>query len=163
MTKEELLKIYSAYLPYGLEFISSKDNGRYLMTDVKTVSEYPIWASTEWNDETLKYEPEINLKPSGGIGNGFRLEEVKPILYDLSYLTKEIEHEGETFVPIKRIYEINGWEWDYEEGNEIDEIGICSDLNILTYATAQLLLSWHLNVFSIPEDQFINKATLTNK
>jgi hypothetical protein len=88
-------------------------------------------------------------------------DEFTPVLYDLSYLTKPIEHEGEMFVPIKRIYEVNGWEWDDEEGNDIDEIGICSDLNILTYATAQLLLSWHFNIFSLPESEYINKATLT--
>lgn len=31
------------------------------------------------------------------------------------------------------------------------------------YEKFQMLLKWHFNVFNLPEDQFINKATLTNK
>ncbi|AZA91143.1 Uncharacterised protein [Chryseobacterium nakagawai] len=166
MTKEELLKIYSAYIPYGLEFISSKDNERHLLTDVKTVSDYPLWASTEWNEETLKYEPEINLKPSGGIGNGFKIEEVKPILYDLSYLTKEIEHEGETFVPTERLmnyasnFGVNRGVFEHMLSS-ILEGNTC--ITELPYYLIIKLLEWHLNIFQLPEDQFINKATLTNK
>ncbi|WP_336704423.1 hypothetical protein [Chryseobacterium indologenes] len=142
MNKEELLKIYSAYLPYDLKIGFDGEDYEHSFVGLENSNEGVMLIS-----------------PFGDFGRA-DIEKCKPILYDLSYLTKEIEHEGETFVPIKRIYEINGWEWDNEEGNEIDEIGICSDLNILTYATAQLLLSWHFNIFSLTEDQFINKATL---
>ncbi|GEJ46039.1 hypothetical protein [Chryseobacterium sp. ON_d1] len=140
MNKDELLKIYSAYLPYGLQ-ISTDDEGQDWVETVIGV-----------NNEALETS----------VGNYWDFT-VKPILYDLSYLTKEIEHEGERFIPIRKIYEINGWEWSDDEVNEIDEIGICSDLDILTYATAQLLLSWHFNIFSLPESEYINKATLTQK
>ncbi len=157
MNKDELLKIYSACLPYGLEFLSSKDNGRYLLTDVKTVSEYPLWASTEWNDETLKYEPEINLKPSGGIGHGFSFEEVKPIFYDLSCLTKEIEHEGEIINPKDILIKM-------DIGAELfSDEGLLHHTLDLPYKCIQKLLEWHFNIFSLPESEYINKATLTQK
>lgn len=179
MTKEEKLRVFAAYLPYKLEFISLTDNDRYLLTEVKYVTEYPLWASTEWNEETLKYDPEINLKPSGVIGNGFKFEEVMPILYDLSYLTKEIEHEGERFIPIVELLKIK---FPNQQGRyattEYSTYGhpfacfsvdagkqIRIDTSILQdqpHWIIQKLIEWHFNIFQLPEDEFINKATLTN-
>lgn len=141
MTNEEKLRVYAAYLPYELELKTDEGNKELVSVHI--------------DDEVL------GAMGSGGLDVQFYdLKSVKPILYDLSYLTKEIEHEGERFMSIRKIYEINGWEWNDDEVNEIDEIGICSDLDILTYATAQLLLSWHFNIFSLPESEYINKATL---
>ncbi len=153
MNKDELLEIYSAYLPYRLKFISIKNNQQYLLTGIDNINKWPLWASTEWNGKSHKYEPEINLKSGGTIGNGFKLKEVKPVLYPLEYLTKEIEHEGEKFVPQNKLRHLD-LEWL-----------INSDKLIMktNYEDVLKLLEWHFNVFQLPEDQFINKATLTNK
>lgn len=180
MTKEEQLKIYSAYLPYGLKFISNKDNQQYLLTGIDNIIKWPLWASTEWNDKSHKYEPEINLKPGGTIGNGFKLKEVKPVLYPLEYLTKEIDHEGESFIPIVELLKIK---FPNQQGRyattEYSTYGhpfACfrvdagkqirintSDLENQPYWIIQKLTEWKLNVFGLEESEYINKATLTQK
>ncbi|MDR4892252.1 MULTISPECIES: hypothetical protein [unclassified Chryseobacterium] len=138
MNKDELLKIYSAYLQFDVT--------------VRTA------LNTDFILKGISFRGSLQDKFGIDFTN---IQRGRLHLWDLSYLTKEIEHDGERFVPIRKIYELNGWEWDDEEVNEIDEIGICSDLNLLTYATAQILLSWHFNIFSLPESEYINKATLT--
>ncbi len=155
MNKDELLKIYSAYLPYGLKFISNKDNQQYLLTGIDNIIKWPLWASTEWNDKSHKYEPEINLKPGGSIGNGFKLKEVKPVLYPLEYLTKEIEHKGETFVPFNYLSPFLRHKIEFSK--------YIPNIKYFKLKDYLLLLEWHFNVFNLPEDQFINKATLTQK
>ncbi|WP_185246658.1 hypothetical protein [Chryseobacterium bernardetii] len=108
-----------------------------------------------------------------------------PVLYDLSYLTKEIEHEGRKFIPMHMLknggtdlneYRFLEWKGYSAIDNEQHETCYCpetmsfyqfymGDSRMCTgqYEKFQLLLKWHFNVFQLPEDQFINKATLTNK
>lgn len=87
MTKEEQLKIYSAYLPYGLKICTSYGNGK-------------------WNNPKKLTGADIDR-----ISTRSSNVQYKPILYDLSYLTKEIEHEGERFVPLKVLGEFIFKEW----------------------------------------------------
>lgn len=92
----------------------------------------------------------------------------KPILYDLSYLTKEIEHEGEKFVPIKKLkkygfYRVENDEYILRREGSFGSWSGYYNCEALPYYIIQMLLEWHFNVFGLPEDQFINKATLTNK
>ncbi|MGK6342813.1 hypothetical protein ACMGDK_11275 [Chryseobacterium sp. DT-3] len=78
MTKEEQLKIYAAYLPYDLKVCTSYNLG------------------TSWNKPKKLLGADIDR---------FRTNvKYKPILYDLSHLTKEIEHEGKKIIPIVELY-----------------------------------------------------------
>ena len=81
MTNQELLKAYSAYLPYGLK-------GNFEVSEV--VPNGPF----ELRNKTLRVD---NLE--------FFLKYAKPFLRPLSDLTKEIEHNGEKFVPILKLCE----------------------------------------------------------
>ncbi len=84
--KEITLKEWSAYLPYGLKFATKRG-----YDTLSTLSEDMI------NCDFEEY---------------YSLNEVKPILRDLSDLTKEIEHDGEKFVPIERLLDIeSGINW----------------------------------------------------
>ncbi|MGK6342893.1 hypothetical protein ACMGDK_11675 [Chryseobacterium sp. DT-3] len=143
MTKEEQLKIYAAYLPYGL------------LIETRT-------------DEEIKTEGSYISKLIGidqyGLLDEFHNTweyEVRPILYDLSYLTKEIEHEGERFVPIEELYRAD--EEQHYSHCDLDDmkhfIRVLPTAQI-PYCFIQKLLEWHFNVFNLPPDQFINKATL---
>lgn len=142
MNKDELLKIYSAYLPYGLNVqLSAKDtykNGVFPLVGIR--------------NDGLFYMGE-----SGMFGYVQReIGSVKPILYDLSYLTKDIEHEGEVIVLAKKIFK--------REWLDIAEYYVrCNQIMKLSYDNIQLLLKYHFNVFNLPESEYINKATLTNK
>ena len=98
-TKEELLNIYSSYLPYELKFIGDSDDIKTLTPSKLVLIENLYYGSLE-----------------------------KPILYSMDYLTKEIEHKGEKFYPYEKLHLcfsdvtnflnedlwIGQW-WDYEK------------------------------------------------
>lgn len=77
----------------------------------------------------------------------------KPILRPLSDLTKEIEVNGEKFVPLKYIY-----------GNDFtpnDDFFENMDTLSIGYREMLLLFEWHFDVFGlIPEELAININTL---
>ncbi|MCQ9638625.1 hypothetical protein MP478_04420 [Chryseobacterium sp. WG14] len=136
MTKEEQLKILSAYLPYKLKIYDPNSPVERELTHMG------YWHRSSEDDVVF-----ISIDEA--------LEgENKPILYDMSYLTKEIEHEGEKFVPFNFLSSKIRHEIEF---STLPDIG---DFNIKDY---ELLLKWKLNVFNLSEDEFINKATLTNK
>lgn len=140
MNKEELIKIFSAYLPYGL-------NGRYNLAN---------WL----------YHP-LQLESFERFVEGFYI----PILYDLSYLTKEIEHEGRNIVPVE-YFEItddsDSYPIEHDNGNiklikdleSIAKNNSYHDIQFLPFEAVQRLISFHINVFGLKENEFINKANL---
>ena len=102
-TKEELLKIYSAYLPYELMFCSNGDKTlkyAWKLRGIKTDLRYPDKPTLL--SERDDYSNIINIwSPCA-----------KPILYSMDMLTKEIEHKGGRFIPIERLFDIEtNLEW----------------------------------------------------
>lgn len=180
MTKEELLRIYSAYLPYKTKCYCmgeyGEDNNPFI---------FEIVGITHGSVEVIQCST-TNI-------THFEPEEIFPILYPLEFLTKEIEHEGETIIPIVEILkqasllDLNGCKFDIyddeEEDNGIyvnaeDEHGrvidaIFYDGNIFQKMHGygfepvnpqrelqEMLYRYHFNVFQLPESEYINKATL---
>lgn len=138
MTKEDLKKIYSSYFPYKLEVY-------HIDTD---------WAEDREITATLTGVFEDCLTFNQGADYYYQDNDivVKPILYDLSYLTKEeLKNAGFDdhidFITNER----EGW---------IKKYGLENYMKKLPYGHFQYLVSNHYNVFQLPEDQFINKATL---
>jgi len=90
------LKHLAPYLPYGLKAVCEGLSGE------KTFHIYTI---------------EHDTITSSGVGlntalkNGFTFS-VKPILRPLSDLTKEIEHNGEKFIPLLELRSIEQGNWD---------------------------------------------------
>ena len=82
--KEITLKEWSAYLPYSLKV---KDEETTEVFEVAGINPDGILIHDNIDGSVEEYSSTI----------------LKPILRDLSDLTKEIEHNGEKFVPIKRI------------------------------------------------------------
>lgn len=221
MNKEEQLKIYSAYLPFKLE-VGLSDEGKYNLD-----SEYPnehahktgvITEFTISNGEFGYGEFKVSEKYYFSFNE---LSEVKPVLYDLSYLTKEIEHEGDRFVPMIKLMELqetnhfsknpiikNANSFNHEKvidcksktfkmhPDEMTEHKVrylveTSNMGTLIYSLTydehfdrfymadesrnvilgvgyqrqmfEKLYEWKLNVFALPEGEYINKSTLTQK
>lgn len=76
-------------------------------------------------------------------------------IYDLSYLTKEeLKSAGFDDHIDYLTHERDGW---------IEKYGFENYIKKLPYGHFKYLVSKHYNIFNLPEDQFINKATLTNK
>ena len=136
MTKEELIKVFSVYLPYNLNIqLPSNDSYPNKITKLSGIMNFGL----------------LFLGSGGRFGFTERdIDKVKPILYDLSFLTKEIEHEG---VRINIQKQMRHLDFEWLIGNP----KLASKLDQEDY---EILLKHHFNIFNLPEDQFINKATL---
>lgn len=71
--------------------------------------------------------------------------EIMPILRPLSDITKEIEHNGEKFVPIERVC-------FFEKIDDLDSFSkffkaMLNDLEHLPFAIIQKLIEWHFDLF----------------
>lgn len=107
----------------------------------------------------------VGIKHGKFYVGGFKIDvesdyNFKPILWDLSMLTKEITHEGETFIAMQRLskeFEMNIIEHCFLEQN-VSNKGF-DWLRSTSYPIVQRLIEWHFNIFSLNESQFINKAT----
>ena len=80
-------------------------------------------------------------------------KDYKPILHPLSDLTKEIEHKGEKFVPMKKIaiYNPNNMEYLIE----------CVVTGLVEYIVLRQLIEWHFDLFDgIKNNEAINVNTL---
>jgi hypothetical protein len=132
------LKHLAGYLPYGLK---AKMN---IFSDNQT----------EVGIEGLSTIGEVEL--SGirtTVNEFFDISEIKPILRPLSDLTKEIEVNGEKFMPL---------EWfehdsvaDYFDGNIwvkfLFEDGRSDDLSLIPFGMIQKLLEWHFDIYGLIE------------
>lgn len=85
MSNQELLKAYSAYLPYEVKVMFEGEELEHSLVGLDTTS------------------TPLKLISSYGDYGQASFEFSKLVLRPLSDLTKEIEHNGEKFVPIKEI------------------------------------------------------------
>ena len=109
-------------------------------------------------DIVTGFDNDFKIISSLDVGNCL-ITDFKPLLRPLSDLTKEIEHNGEKFVPFGFIFELceeyasrhpnrkildnaaNGW-------------AICNRLKpeSLSYTSFKMLLEWHFDVFGLIEN-----------
>ncbi|MBS9774748.1 MAG: hypothetical protein KGV59_06290 [Tenacibaculum sp.] len=148
--KQLTIKEIASYLPYKVECIHSNN---------KT---YRI-AGAEVNYVTLQHlKDEVY-----NIGTVFRYEEIKLRLRDLSNLTKEIEYNGEKFIPIEKLKEDLWRDWC----DSFDEyLEFIHDANYGTYAILQgsyriiqKLLEWHFDIFNLRKDNLCVYYNEVNK
>ena len=128
------LKHLAGYLPYGLKVINIEmhENGFKSKHSIKKLVLIPS-------------NLEIGLKDVDGIKE-------KPILCPLSDLTKEIEVNGDKFVPIDKIA-IYGDENNYL----IEQI----KFGLVEVIIWQMLLEWHFDIYGLIEKGLaIDKNTL---
>lgn len=140
------------YLPYGLCFMADEE-----------------WPYNLRGIRTNKIIAGIILGRS--IERAFTLEEIKPILFPLSDLTKPITINGETFVPIE-YFEIgddidHDYPYEFNSGNikfiqdlkTLAKYNISHDINFLPYAVVQKLFEWKFAI-NLPEGSWIDVNSL---
>lgn len=176
MTKEEQLKIYSAYFPYKLEM-------QHIDTDWAEDREMTVILTGVFED-CLTFN-----QASDYYYNDDQIV-IKPVLYPLEYLTKEIEHDGKMITPIVELAKIGTGEKEcgvtngnlgtcyvnaknekkgffiyHPKGYFIWQVGKNAEPLIVKNQLElfQKLLEWHFNIFQLPESDYINKSILTNK
>ena len=135
------LKHLASYLPYGLKFRAKAEV--WEMTCLYTLDEYKVWAHNYWDKDKLLYYPALNRK-SDFQSKGYRLSQIKPILRPLSDLTKEIEHNGEKFVPMDILCN----EFSQYDCFEFDNVNILNN----PYNQIQNLLEWHFDIYGLLEN-----------
>ena len=130
------LKHLAPYLPYGLELQFKDEDGR-------------IWGKTlAVNSSEMKNELGIALVMTH--------ENYKPLLRPLSDLTKEIEHNGEKFVPYKALGIDNTFGDNLDDFLEMD-IG-----DTMSYNCIEQLIEWHFDVFGLIEARLAMDINLVN-
>ncbi|MGH1520562.1 hypothetical protein [Chryseobacterium sp. JK1] len=146
MTNEEKLRVYAAYLPYGLQlqhkYKKAKHNGETVLRSwVKPLEHLDLGCLFPYRKDSFDW---------------------KPIIYPLDFLTKEIDHEGKAVVIFDEIRkETNAANFvNIERYLMSIEDGMAGHL---PYWVVNTLIRHHFNVFNLPECEYINKATLTNK
>ena len=126
------LKHLAPYLPYRLEVMDS-DNNIDMCIGIKYWLGWDVVCDYEWGHST---------KP---------LSSVKPILRPLSDLTKEIEHNGERFVPIDELrYTYSGFYIEFNGSLLIKSKNTHIYISIdWPNAIKEKLLEWHFDVFGL--------------
>ena len=82
----------------------------------------------------------------------------KPILRPLSDLTKEIEVNGEKFVPFERLCLMSDYS-EYMQQIEEDVYEMNTPVR-WPYEIVEKLFEWHFNVFNLPEHLWVDINTL---
>ncbi len=136
--KQLTIKEVAPYSPYGLK-------GKY---ENKIISMTGVYLNYVRGDYKGAYDY-------------ITYNQIKPILRPLSDLTKEIEHNGERFVPIDKIVEvILGYkhselfrEMSKERQDKYFNL-LVKDINksSIEYRVVQKLLQWHFDIFSLIEN-----------
>lgn len=99
------LKHLAPYLPYELK-VKTKI-GNLILCQLNNSTKWNAWFYFCRNSKNKNQLYNFNnLKNADGIGRGFLLKEITPILRPISDLTKEIEVNGEKFYPLELIGKI---------------------------------------------------------
>lgn len=120
--KEQLtLKHLAPYLPYELQMIFESTGGRIItLIGITKQGKYGIVITS-------------------GQGGLWLSQGWKPILRPMSDLTKEIEHNGEKFVPEEVLMRLN----------QKDSSDYFSELILDAYEITSKLFEWHFDVFDL--------------
>ena len=155
--KEITLKEWSAYLPYGLKgqltFDKSEDfELQDWAIDLSKFKKGAIWKLCGYADTDL------HIPLGEGEFNGWLWRNeytyvnfysgIKPILYDLSWLTREIEFGGEKFIPNHDPL------FKYFIPNELEEFKNSIPYS-LSFEQYEKLLEWKFNVFSLADELIV--------
>jgi hypothetical protein len=133
------------YLPYKLKLYA----GEYFLKNNLDVI-------LDRCDVTTKIIDATNLE-----GNWF-IDQVKPILRPISDLTKEIEVNGEKFVPYKWLKE-NYLTYNKYNRNWFKNKTNLANIKILPYDIIEKLFEWHFDIFGLIENRLaIDINTLTS-
>lgn len=135
---KQQLKHLAPYLPFAIKV--------YIFDDIDSEKKY------------LQKYPNGPSRREVTIENFDRLlfgEKYKPILHPLSDLTREIEHNGEKFVPNKKI------QWLFDEYFDYSEYILNGKL---CFNKMEKLLEWHFDIFGLIEQKLaIDINTLNEK
>lgn len=91
-----------------------------------------------------------------GWGDAKEFTNVKPILHPLSSLTKEIEHNGEKFVPYIELLRLSSFDIDNMTSEDLEDFkkaysGINADIELTSFSDGLKLIEWHFDIAGLIE------------
>lgn len=120
MENKLTLEHLTPYLPYRLKGIFQFNDEKCVLVSIDYFrNQISVFGKTLWND--------------------LDVSEFKPILRPLSDLTKEIEHNGEKFVPCEQ--------FKYDMECMLKECDV--DLDCMSYNVINSLIEWHFDIFGL--------------
>jgi len=145
------LKHLAGYLPYGLEVMFDDRIG--IIASI-------YLPAGKYNDNELWFVSLEENKEDSELSCSTLFSNTKPILHPLSDLTKEIEVNGENFVPNRKLSQL-GFGMDYFDEDYTFEDFLSSDILNNSYLFIQKLLEWHFDIYGLIENNLaIDKNTL---
>lgn len=154
------IKELAAYMPYGLKCKTEVfgDNEAIVGLEGLNDKEVELSGIRKTVTEYVEYN------------------EIKPILYPLDFLTKEITHNGEKFVPVNKLFEhyedvkITKFESNQttitatykivEDGDVFTEFIVFQNTIVdVRYWIVETLLEWKLDVFKLIENNLAISVT----
>jgi len=135
------LEHLAPYLPYGLKAEMLDYECDYVGKKYDEIVGFHQW------DKNCLYWSALTVG-----GSKPNIERIKPILRPLSDLTKEIEHNGERFVPKDVLIDRYDLKFDEDDDFFLDYYCIGeTDSPWTGYHIIQLLIQWHFDVFGLIE------------
>src|SRR5690606_22731473 len=138
MKNQESLKVYSAYLPYGVKLVDDEYKDIHTLFTVCSNDSIVVKNNEDKGVDILMY-------------GDFKL-----LLRPLSDLTKEIEHNGEKFVPLDYLYSksypIDYFEYKYHHDyffSWIESKDKSHHVKFLPHGLIKQLQEWHFDVFGL--------------
>ena len=106
--------------------------------------------------------PPPGLTPDADEYSWYCIDVFKPILHKLSDLIKEIEHNGEKFIPLHRLLESSGFDLSKMSKNEINSYEcVFNSIDVNNFNDAMYLISIHFDLFDlISKNEAIDVNTL---
>ena len=133
MNKQEFL---AASLPYGLKVITNYSSDVYNVNGC--TYDDGLWLETHEDGDKL-----------------FDYDEIKPIIHPLFDLNKEIEHNGEKFVPIERLVDLIVNTDFYDHEYIVDRVKLFDelqkDIQYVPFYLVQKLIEWHFDIAGLIE------------
>lgn len=137
------LKHLSPYLPYKLK-VKTKI-GNLILCQLNNSTKWNAWFYFCRNSKNKNQLYNFNnLKNADGIGRGFLLKEITPILRPISDIEKEIEVNGEIFIPLEKLESMFG---DCTKLTDTMLVG-----SFVPFGIVQKLFEWHFDVFNLIEN-----------
>ena len=127
---EDTIKLHEicGYLPYGVKINAELSNKPYNIMTLCDKTGLSNLGISDFMDDVRFF---------------------KPLLRPLSDLTKEIEHNGDVFVPIVKLLQEYCFDTNQMTEQEINEYAESMIKIDMSYMVAQMLMEWHFDIHGL--------------
>lgn len=151
------IQYLSAYFSYNLEVEVKTEHDKEThigrMCEISNGSNHGDWIEVRFGQVIARHDANFSVSHSNQHHYFLNQDSIKPRLHPLSKLTEIIEHNGERFVPVKKLKNL-----DIINLELVDLDSINNWIYELPFLVILKLLEWHFDIFGlIKEGKAIEK------